>query len=183
MPQRKKPLRLMLPTGQFEGLTPSRSKIMKAIKGNGNKSTETRLRFALVRAGISGWILNAKYIFGTPDFYFPQVHLAVFVDGCFWHGCRVCGHVPKANRPYWAAKIKRNRARDSQVNATLTANGIRVVRAWEHQIANDLESLVVQVQRLLIQSNPIKTDRVFQNNSHSTAAAARLMPAIVKIRC
>jgi DNA mismatch endonuclease (patch repair protein) len=153
MSRRKKTLRLMLPTGRFEGLTPIRSMTMKAIKGNGNKSTETRLRFALVRAGISGWILNPKNIFGTPDFYFPQPQLAVFVDGCFWHGCRVCGHIPKANRPYWAEKIKRNRTRDRHVNATLTANGIRVIRAWEHEIAAELESLVFQVQRALCLAN------------------------------
>jgi len=139
----------MLPTGRFEGLTPTRSKTMKAIKGNGNKSTETRLRFALVRGGISGWTLTPKHIFGTPDFYFPQLQLAVFVDGCFWHGCPMCGHIPKANRPYWAEKIKRNRTRDRQVDATLAAKGIRVIRAWEHQIATELESLVFQVQRAL----------------------------------
>src|SRR5437016_14594344 len=144
MSPRKKSLRQMLPNGRFEGLTPIRSKTMKAIKGSGNKSTETHLRFALVRAGISGWMLNPKHIFGTPDFYFPQIELAVFLDGCFWHGCPQCGHIPKANRPYWAEKIKRNRTRDRQVDAALASDGIRVIRVWEHQIATDLESVIVQ---------------------------------------
>lgn len=136
----------MLPTGQFEGLTSTRSHTMRAIKGAGNKSTEARLRSALVRAGIKGWILRPKGIVGTPDFYFPLAQVALFVDGCFWHGCQRCGHIPKANRLYWKEKIRRNRKRDRQVNSALASQRIHVLRAWEHQIAGELETLVMQIR-------------------------------------
>ncbi|MHB8974086.1 MAG: PDDEXK family nuclease [Pirellulaceae bacterium] len=85
---------------------------MRAVRGRGNKSTETRLRLALVRAGISGWRLHAKEVHGKPDFFFPAASLAVFVDGCFWHGCPRCGHIPKAHALFWRTKIDRNKHRD-----------------------------------------------------------------------
>lgn len=71
---------------------------------------------------------------GTPDILFRSAHLAVFVDGCFWHGCRKCGHIPATNSAYWAEKINRNRARDRRVTAQLRQRGFRVIRIWEHQL-------------------------------------------------
>ena len=92
-------LKEKLVNGQFEGQTPVNSKRMKAVKGKGNKSTEVRFRSMLVRARVRGWKVHPRGIVGKPDFFFPEHRLAVFVDGCFWHGCPRCGHVPKANNP------------------------------------------------------------------------------------
>ena len=125
-------LRLKLENGTFAGVTPTRSSIMSAIRGKSNKTTETTLRLALVRAGVSGWRLHARDITGQPDFYFDVEKLAVFVDGCFWHGCSTCGHVPKTRSEFWGEKFKRNKARDVLVNRTLRREGIRVIRLWEH---------------------------------------------------
>lgn len=69
---------------------PIRSKIMAAIKGRNNKSTELRLRMILVSLGISGWKMQKQGMPGRPDFYFESRKLIIFVDGCFWHGCPKC---------------------------------------------------------------------------------------------
>ena len=109
-----------------------RSDIMSHIRSKGNKSTELKL-IALFRANrISGWRRNSK-IFGNPDFVFPQYKLCVFVDGCFWHGCKLCpvGRLPKSNRKYWKDKIEKNRKRDKKVSKTLRDDGYFVVRIRE----------------------------------------------------
>lgn len=93
---------------------------------------------ALVRARITGWTLHASELPGRPDFYFPAKRVAVFVDGCFWHGCPRCGHVPKTNDGFWQLKIKRNRQRDAKVRARLRRRGVRVVRFWEHELRDRL---------------------------------------------
>jgi DNA mismatch endonuclease (patch repair protein) len=119
---------------------------MAAVKGKGNKTTERRVRSALVRAAINGWNMHPKEITGRPDFYFPREKLAVFVDGCFWHGCAGCGHIPVTNTAFWQAKIERNRKRDVQTTETLIAKGIIVLRFWEHEVQNDVRSCLVRVK-------------------------------------
>ena len=102
-------LRKHLPGGVFDGVSPARSRAMAAVRGRGNKTTERGLRLGLVRGGVRGWKLRPKGLRGNPDFLFPEARVAIFVDGCFWHGCPDCGHVPRTNRAFWAAKIERNR--------------------------------------------------------------------------
>src|ERR1035438_7375864 len=81
----------------FLNTSASRRDNMRAIRSRGNRSTEVRLRGAVVRRGIRGWTLHPKEVFGVPDFFFKNCRVAIFVDGCFWHGCPRCGHVPKTN--------------------------------------------------------------------------------------
>lgn len=128
-------LKAKLKNGRFHNVAPVRSKIMSCIPGRRNRSTEVVLRFELVRAGIRGWKMHFD-IPGRPDFYFPQESLAIFVDGCFWHGCPRCGHIPKTRSTFWAAKIRRNRQRDASNLRILRSRGIRVLRFWEHTLAN-----------------------------------------------
>ena len=66
-----------------------------------------------------------------PDFVFRKERLAVFVDGCFWHGCPKHGTQPKGNGAFWRKKFATNIARDHRVNRALRAGGWRVVRIWE----------------------------------------------------
>ena len=107
---------------------------MAAIRGKHTKSTEVALRMALIRSKISGWRLHATDLIGRPDVYFPLHRIAIFVDGCFWHGCPKCGHVPKTRTSFWRAKILRNRARD-RVNARkLRLRNVKVIRIWEHSL-------------------------------------------------
>ena len=67
------------------------------------------------------------------DVAFPRRRVAVFVDGCFWHGCREHGTTPRTNTEAWTAKIRRNRERDRQLDDHLRAQSWQVVRAWEHE--------------------------------------------------
>jgi DNA mismatch endonuclease, patch repair protein len=95
---------------------------------------------ALVRAGLTGWKLHVDTLPGKPDIYFPKRNVAVFVDGCFWHGCRLCGHIPKTNQAFWEAKIRRNSERDRRNKTKLSSAGIRVVRIWEHSLKDRTSS-------------------------------------------
>ena len=115
-----------------------RSVVMARIRGSGNKETELRL-MAIFRANdIAGWRRHQP-VFGKPDFVFPKKKLAVFVDGCFWHGCPKHGVKPKQNARFWREKIARNKARDRLVNRTLRARGWRVLRVWEHELTKKHE--------------------------------------------
>ena len=112
----------------------TRSWVMSRVKSRRNRSTEWRLRAGFVRAGLTGWRLDPGGLPGNPDFVFPEGRVAIFVDGCFWHGCPKCGREPSSNVEYWNAKIRRNRRRDRRVSAQLRRRGWRVVRVWEHQL-------------------------------------------------
>jgi DNA mismatch endonuclease (patch repair protein) len=110
-----------------------RSRIMRRVKSHGNQSTELRLiRFFRANA-LKGWRRNAK-VFGRPDFVFPKDRIAVFVDGCFWHGHECRNLRPSTNKDYWARKIAKNRLRDLKVTLSLTTSGWNVIRLWECQL-------------------------------------------------
>jgi DNA mismatch endonuclease (patch repair protein) len=66
------------------------------------------------------------------DIVFPKLRIAVFIDGCFWHGCRHHASMPKTNRRWWSQKIRRNRIRDQQTTLFLRRRGWSVIRIWEH---------------------------------------------------
>jgi DNA mismatch endonuclease Vsr len=119
---------------------------MGRIRSKGNYSTEQSFRLALVRARIRGWVLHPKAVFGTPDFFFPDEKLAVFIDGCFWHGCSRCGHVPRTRSAFWRLKFERNRSRSELVRITLKALGITTIRFWEHDVKNCPEPSVKKLR-------------------------------------
>lgn len=107
---------------------------MRAVKSRGNKSTELKLIEIFKVEKIVGWRRNYK-LFGKPDFVFPKQRLAIFVDGCFWHGHDCRNTKPADNADYWRQKIERNKNRDGLVSKTLAEKGWRVLRIWECQIA------------------------------------------------
>ena len=107
-----------------------RSAVMALIRSRGNKATELRMIALFREHGIAGWRRNAR-VFGKPDFVFRVAKVAVFVDGCFWHGCPRHGTMPRNNRAFWKAKFARNAARDRDVTRTLRKAGWRVLRVWE----------------------------------------------------
>ena len=125
-------------------LTPRRrSALMSRIRSRGNAATELRFIRLLKNSGITGWRRNHK-IFGKPDFVFPKLKLAIFVDGCFWHGCPRCYGAPKSNRAFWKNKVCRNRERDRLVARTLRWSGWQVIRIWEHELARKNEIRLVR---------------------------------------
>lgn len=71
------------------------------------------------------------------DIVFPALRVAIYVDGCFWHGCPEHYVPPKTNAEFWATKVENNRARDRQVDAELTQAGWRSLRIWEHEGVDD----------------------------------------------
>jgi DNA mismatch endonuclease (patch repair protein) len=146
-------LRSRLTCGRFEGLTATLSRRMSAVRGTHNKTTELILRMAMVRGGVKGWVLHRKML-GRPDFFFPKKMLAVFVDGCFWHGCKKCGHIPRQNNAYWVTKLKRNRQRDTLINRNLRLTGITVLRFWEHELKNNPATCVARIRLVLSSHTP-----------------------------
>lgn len=107
---------------------------MAAIRSCGNKDTELKLAAIMRAARVTGWRRNHP-LFGKPDFVFRRERLAVFVDGCFWHGCPKHARQPGSNTAYWMPKLARNKARDRHVSRMLRQNGWKVMRIWEHHLA------------------------------------------------
>ena len=114
---------------------------------------ELRLRSAL---HARGWRFRVDLRLDTsgakprPDIVFTRRKVAVFVDGCFWHGCPEHGSVPKSNRGYWVPKLARNEQRDRRNDEALGAAGWSVVRVWEHE---PLSVALVTIESALLQSD------------------------------
>jgi DNA mismatch endonuclease (patch repair protein) len=107
------------------------------MQGNRSQDTsaEIAVRSALHRRGLR-YRVHAKPLEGLrckADLVFRPVKVAVFIDGCFWHGCPVHGRQPETNQPYWSAKIARNIARDHRNNRVLADAGWVAIRIWEHE--------------------------------------------------
>ena len=85
-----------------------------------------------------------------PDFVFPRQRLAVFVDGCFWHGCPKHANFPANNRAFWRKKLTGNKVRDRLVARTLRRRGWRVLRIWEHELTRKNQArLLRRIRRAL----------------------------------
>ena len=115
-----------------------RSHVMSRIRGHGNKDTELALIRFFRLHGITGW-RRRQTIFGKPDFIFPKLKLAIFVDGCFWHGCPLHATKPINNADFWQIKFAANKARDLLVTRTLSSAGWSVIRIWEHELVRKNE--------------------------------------------
>lgn len=111
-----------------------RSRIMARVRSQRNRSTELKIIEILKRGGLKGWRRNSP-LHGKPDFIYPKQRIALFVDGCFWHGCPKCCRMPSAHRKYWVNKIKRNKNRYKDVTKALKKKGWKVIRIWEHEIS------------------------------------------------
>ena len=129
----------------FGGLP--RGELMSRISAKGNKTTEARLASLLRKAGLTGWRRNLL-VLGRPDFVWRKSKLAVFVDGCFWHG-HDCGRnlTPKTNARAWSEKIRRNKARDRHSASRLRQLGWRVLRIWECQLARRPGASLARIRR------------------------------------
>lgn len=113
-----------------------RSDIMRKVKSKRNKSTELRLIKFFKNNHIIGWRRGYK-LYGHPDFVFVKYKVAVFLDGCFWHGHDCRNTKPKDNEDYWRNKIARNQQRDMEVTETLMKKKWKVVRIWECELKNN----------------------------------------------
>ena len=118
---------------------------------------ERRLRSALRRGGLR-YRANVK-LPGTPDVVLKSGKIAIFVDGCFWHGCPLHGTMPKTNSDFWAEKIYRNRERDGQVDVTLRKLGWKAVRVWEHDIKKSADTVVEKLLKLAERRSRMEASR------------------------
>ena len=119
----------------------------------GNRSRDTKPELALRRelhARGMRYFVNRRPIPDlrrTADLVFPRVRVAVFVDGCFWHGCPLHHTIAHSNASYWAQKVEANRTRDADTAKRLQAAGWLPLRIWEHTTASDAADLVEQTVR------------------------------------
>jgi len=125
-----------------------RSEIMSLIRGKGNKATEQKLLVLLRREKIPGWRRHLQ-LPGKPDFAFPKNKVAVFVDGCFWHGCPKCYTRPKTNREFWDKKRADNMARDRRVNRQLRQQGWQIIRIWQHSLRKSPNTCISRIRRAI----------------------------------
>ena len=156
-----------------------RSDVMSRIRSRGNKDTELALVRVFRAHGITGWrrqvqirsaergvrsksgVRRPANSFRTPrsefrvfsvrpDFVFPKLRLAVFVDGCFWHACPLHTTKPRNNAAFWRKKFAANQTRDRLVTRTLRKDGWCVLRIWEHELARKNEArLLKRILRVL----------------------------------
>jgi len=126
-----------------------RSEVMSRIPGRGNKQTELALATLLRKSGVTGWRRNQR-LFGKPDFVFRKSRIAVFVDGCFWHGCPRHLKMPGNNRAFWKRKLTGNRRRDRLVNRVLRQRGWCVIRVWGHELTKHPQRCVKRITRVLV---------------------------------
>lgn len=110
-----------------------RSDVMRRITSC-NTKPELILRKILWQLGVRGWRVHPKAVPGRPDLAFIRYKLAIFVDGCFWHGCSTCYKRPKTNQTYWDSKKQRNIDRDKRNEAKLSELGWKILRFWEHEV-------------------------------------------------
>lgn len=118
----------------------SRSENMARIRGSGTRP-ETVLAAALARAGIA--VLTNEKVEGVrADLVLADARRAIFIDGCFWHGCPAHYARPRSNADFWSRKLPENVERDRRQTAHLEGCGWKVVRIWEHLVFEDLEAAV-----------------------------------------
>ena len=128
-----------------------RSRNMAAVRSYGNVTTELELIKIFRKGKIRGWRRNKKTSGIRPDFVFLKHRVAVFVHGCFWHGCKKCTNLkPKTNKKFWVNKIGTNIERDKKHNKELKKTGWKVVCIWEHEIKNNPESVVRNIKKALV---------------------------------
>ena len=123
-----------------------RSYNMSRIRGK-NTTPEIALRKAL-------WALGLRYrlhykLPGKPDIVFVSKKIAIFVDGCFWHGCPAHSTKPKTNSIFWETKLQGNMERDRKNEQLLKKAGWKVFRFWEHEILDSLSSISNKIFRIV----------------------------------
>lgn len=129
-----------------------RSQIMRKVKSCGNKSTEIKLISVFRENNISGWRRNYA-VKGHPDFVFLKMKIAVFVDGCFWHGHNCRNTTPSDNKDYWDKKRERNIRHDREVTAIFEARGWTVIRIWECELKKKNVTILMKKLEPLLSPN------------------------------
>ena len=109
-----------------------RSEIMSKVR-NKDSQIEIEFRKELWKEGFRYGKNSAKY-FGKPDLVLPKYETVIFIDSCFWHGCRRHGSTPKTRGSFWKTKIEGNKERDAEVSKYYKKLGWKIFRIWEHNL-------------------------------------------------
>lgn len=128
-----------------------RSEIMRAVK-NCDSKIEIEFRRALWRLGFR-YRKNASNYFGKPDIVLKKHKAVIFVDSCFWHGCKQHCRMPSDQKDYWMRKIERNRIRDMKVNQYYHEGDWLVLRIWEHDLKYGFEDAIQETTAMLDRRN------------------------------
>ena len=118
----------------------TRSQIMSRV-GQRDTAPELRLRLALYATGVR-YRVNLRVEGIKADIVHPRSRVAIFVDGCFWHGCPMHATRPATNQAYWLPKLDANRERDLRQTKRLSDAGWKVIRVWEHDCRSPTTELV-----------------------------------------
>jgi DNA mismatch endonuclease (patch repair protein) len=118
----------------------TRSEQMSRVRSRDTRP-EVLLRSAAWRAGLR-YRVSAPSITGRPDLVFPGARVAVFIDGCFWHGCPEHYVAPRSSTEFWSKKLVENVRRDQRQTAELERGGWRVLRLWEHEVYESVDEVV-----------------------------------------
>jgi len=130
----------------MDTLSPSeRSRVMSLIKQR-DTTLEQQFRAALWANGVR-YRKNVR-MYGTPDIVVRKARLLIFLDSCFWHGCRHHCRMPKSNVEFWNKKISRNQERDRAVTKFYRADRWTVLRFWEHSLAKNFDGCIAKVLTL-----------------------------------
>lgn len=134
--------------------------VKKSMRANRSRDTrpELAVRSILHRRGLRYRVIARPLpdLRRTADLVFTRAKVAVFVDGCYWHGCPEHYRRPSSNVDYWVAKLERNQRRDQEVDAALRDAGWFVIRVWEHEDATDVaDKIEVTVLTARDRGNPL----------------------------
>jgi len=123
-----------------------RSGIMSKIRSK-NTKPELTIRKILWSNG-KRYRVHSNSIFGRPDISVKKKKLAIFIDGCFWHGCKQCSKTPQSNTRYWKMKFKRNIQRRKMIISRLTEEGWSVLQFWEHDINQNPQAVARKIENV-----------------------------------
>lgn len=123
---------------------------MSRVRSKGNKSTELRVIKLFEDKGITGWRRHYN-VKGHPDFVFLKERVAVFVDGCFWHGHECRNIHPKDNEEYWNKKRQRNIQHDLEITEYFQKRGWTVVRIWECELKKKNETVALEKLHVILE--------------------------------
>jgi len=146
-----------------------RSEVMRRIRSANNQKTEISLLQFFRAHKITGWRRRSN-LYGHPDFVFPRLRLAVFVDGCFWHLCPLHAVMPKTRRMFWKKKLLGNRQRDKVVTAELKRKGWRVLRIWEHELKLKYHARLLKKIHNALAPAPVSTSSRAKGDSRAHGA-------------
>jgi DNA mismatch endonuclease (patch repair protein) len=146
--------------------TPVRSAIMRSVRSR-DTGPEMVLRRALWASGMR-YRVHARIARTRPDLSFPGARVAVFVDGCFWHGCPRHYGLPKSNVGFWTAKLAGNVERDTRDRLRLETAGWVVLRVWQCEIKEDIQAVVRRINEAVLQARVLSAPSGSRSPKSST---------------